>query len=224
MDLMERLNYLYPDRTMTFEKFDLWLHSAQEQHDRLAAQGIGDEAIENTNVVAKMIGDYPFYEALDLFPRLSKDDDTLLTEKVWQGLVRRGVDNDPAYTERAFKEEMPVIISKGFSSYMLAVEDLVDFARRKKIRVGPGRGSAAGSVVCWALGITQPDPVKNNLLFFRFLDPSRNDYPDVDIDFQANRRDEVQAYAVKKYTHVARIATFGTFKGKSAVKAVASAL
>lgn len=110
-----------------------------------------------------------------------------------------------------------------FSDYFLIVWDYVQFARKNGIIVGPGRGSAAGSLVAYVLEITDVDPIKFDLLFERFLNPERVSMPDIDIDFPDHRRDEVIQYVAKKYgsTHVAQIITFGTFAAKAAVRDVA---
>ena len=116
--------------------------------------------------------------------------------------------------------ELDVIISMGFSDYFLIVSDYVKFARSKSILVGPGRGSAAGSLVSYLLGITKIDPLKYNLLFERFLNPSRKKMPDIDIDFMDTRRDEVIAYLKEKYgkNKVANIITFSTILAKQSLR------
>src|SRR5690625_809788 len=116
--------------------------------------------------------------------------------------------------------ELEVIQSMGFSDYFLIVWDFVQYAKNSNILVGPGRGSAAGSIVAFILGITEVDPLKYNLLFERFLNPERISMPDIDIDFADDRRDEVIQYVREKYgeTHVAQIATFGTFGARSLLR------
>lgn len=112
--------------------------------------------------------------------------------------------------------EIDVICSKGFPSYFLIVADLISYARSAGIRVGPGRGSAAGSLVAYALGITDIDPIPHGLLFERFLNPERTSMPDIDIDFDDRRRGEMVRYAADKWGHdrVAQVITFGTIKPK----------
>ncbi|ASR77343.1 DNA polymerase [Streptomyces phage NootNoot] len=219
MEMLERFNYLYPDRKMTFEKIEIYLHDAQEHRDAFKAQGFDrEDIITNTHVVADMIGDYPFHRGLDLLPR-PKDGspDDILEEKARQGLKDRGFADDPKYVER-LEEELDIIKSKDFSTYFLIVEDMISFARREGIMVGPGRGSGAGSLVNYALRITEVDPIAENLLFFRFINPERNDFPDIDTDFEDARRGEVKEYLRKKYGHVASIATYGYFKDKAVIK------
>ena len=131
-------------------------------------------------------------------------------------LTRSWVDND-IYEDR-LREELSVIKDKKFASYFLVVADMINWAKEQKIMVGPGRGSAAGSLVCYALGITDVDPIKYDLLFFRFINPERNDFPDIDTDFEDRRRKEVKDYLKKKFKHVASISTFTYFKDKGVVR------
>ena len=114
----------------------------------------------------------------------------------------------------------------GFNDYFLIVADFIKFAKSKNIPVGPGRGSAAGSLAAFALGITGIDPIENKLLFERFLNPERVSMPDIDIDFCYERRGEVIDYVTRKYgsDRVAQIVTFGTMQAKAAVRDVARAL
>lgn len=219
MDMMERYNYLYPDRTMTFQEYEIYLRSAQEHRALFKKQGIDREDIlSNTLEIAKSIGEYPYHEALDLLPRPKGDPDQILEKKVLAGLKKRGLDKKPEYLDRWYKEEKPVIIDKGYATYFLIVENMVTWAREQEIRVGPGRGSGVGSLTNYALGITDIDPIKYGLLFFRFINPERNDFPDIDVDFQDSRRHEVKDYLRRKFKHVASIATFAEFKDKSVIR------
>ncbi len=131
----------------------------------------------------------------------------------------------PALRER-LEHELGVIKQAGYASYFLIVWDFVRFAKEQGIPVGPGRGSAAGSLVSYCLGITDIDPIKYNLLFERFLNPERVTQPDIDIDFCYERRPEVIDYVIKKYgkTNVAQIITFGTMQAKAVVRDVARAM
>jgi len=145
---------------------------------------------------------------------------TWLRHEVDRGLARRFPDGVPAdYTERA-AYEIEVICDKGFPSYFLIVADLINYARSVDIRVGPGRGSAAGSLVAYALRITDIDPIVHGLLFERFLNPERASMPDIDIDFDDRRRGEMVRYAADKWgsDRVAQVITFGTIKTKAALK------
>jgi DNA polymerase III subunit alpha len=148
------------------------------------------------------------------------DTSSWLRHEVRAGLQRRFRERVPAeYTDRA-DYEIDVICGKGFPSYFLIVADLINYARSIDIRVGPGRGSAAGSLVAYALGITNIDPIPHGLLFERFLNPERPSAPDIDIDFDDRRRGEVVRYAADKWgsDRVAQVITFGTIKTKAALK------
>src|SRR5580765_462460 len=122
--------------------------------------------------------------------------------------------------------ELKVIDDMGFSSYFLIVWDLIKHARDSAIRVGPGRGSAAGCAVAYCLRITDIDPIKYDLLFERFLNPSRISMPDIDMDFDSRFRDEMIRYAAERYgrDHVAQIVTFSTIKARAAVRDAARVL
>lgn len=219
MDVLERFNYLYPDRTMTFQEIEIYLKSAQEHRDQLKEQGIDrEDLIANTWEIAKSIGEYPYHEGLDLLPKpKNADPDTLLEKKARAGLKKRGLDKNPEYVAR-LEEELKVIKDKNFSTYFLIVANMVAWAKEQGILVGPGRGSGAGSLVNYALTITDVDPIKYGLLFFRFINPERNDFPDIDVDFQDSRRHEVKDYLRRQFKHVASIATFAEFKDKSVVR------
>lgn len=133
-------------------------------------------------------------------------------------------DDNVAY-ER-MKYELSVISQMKFSDYFLIVADFIDFAKREGIMVGPGRGSAAGSLVAYVLGITEVDPIRYGLLFERFLNPERVTMPDIDVDFSDQRRDEVIQYVRRKYgaEHVAQIITFGTFAARSLIRELVKTL
>jgi len=119
---------------------------------------------------------------------------------------------------------MDVISAKNFGPYFLVVRSMISWAKKEDIMVGPGRGSAAGSLLCYVLGITDIDPIKHGLLFFRFINPERGDMPDIDTDIQDSRREEVKDYLVRQYKHVASIATFLQFKDKGVVRDIARVL
>ena len=132
----------------------------------------------------------------------------------------------PEEYQRQLKHELNVIHSMGFDGYFLIVQDFIAHAKAQGIPVGPGRGSAAGSLVAYSIGITGLDPLKYDLLFERFLNPDRNEMPDIDIDFCRDRREEVIQYVINKYgaDHVSQIITFGTLSAKAVVKDVARVL
>lgn len=148
--------------------------------------------------------------------------ESYLEFKVREGLEKRYKEITPQIEERV-KYELGVIEQMGFSAYFLITWDFIHFAKESGIPVGPGRGSAAGSIVAYALEITDLDPIRHNLLFERFLNPERISMPDVDIDFCIERRSEVIDYVSKKYgaDKVCQIVTFGTFAAKAALKGVA---
>ena len=143
-----------------------------------------------------------------------------------EGARRRWGPDIPAEAEERIGYELGVIEHMGFSSYFLIVWDLIRFAREHGIRVGPGRGSAAGCVVAYCLQITDLDPIHYDLLFERFLNPSRISMPDIDMDFDSRYRDDVIRYAADKYgrDHVAQIVTFSTIKARAAVRDAARVL
>ncbi|WAA11670.1 DNA polymerase III subunit alpha [Fervidibacillus halotolerans] len=148
--------------------------------------------------------------------------DEYLKELCEKGLRGRIADPQDVYWKR-LSYELDVIKRMNFSDYFLIVWDFVRYAKEKGIIVGPGRGSAAGSLVAFVLGITDVDPIKYDLLFERFLNPERVSMPDIDIDFPDHRRDEIIRYVVQKYgeNQVAQIITFGTFAAKAALRDVA---
>lgn len=145
--------------------------------------------------------------------------DSYLKELCRKGLERRYHKILPCHEER-LQYELSVIKKMGYSSYFLIVWDFINFAKTKEIFVGPGRGSAAGSLVAYCLGITEIDPLKYDLLFERFLNPERVSMPDIDIDFCFERRSEVIDYVVEKYgkERVAQIITFGTLAARAAIR------
>ena len=147
---------------------------------------------------------------------------TLLEQNGMVGLQKRLGKVDKVYEER-LRYEISVISKMGFADYFLIVEDFMRYAKENAILTGPGRGSSAGSLVAYALGITDVDPIKYGLIFERFLNPGRVTMPDIDIDFADNRRSEVIDYVAQKYgkTNVAQIITFGTLSARSVARNVA---
>ena len=224
-DLMKRLDYLYgADRQMSFNKFDIHLLSYEEIQAAMEKQAIWRTDIyENTIDLANKIEDYDIQDNLNLLPVQYKNPDKQLKELAMAGLAEKGLDTNQEYLDR-LEEELTVIQDKKFGPYFLVVQSMISWAKKEKIMVGPGRGSSAGSLLCYALGITDIDPLKHGLLFFRFINPERNDFPDIDTDIQDTRRDEVKDYLVRQYKHVASIATFLEFKDKGVVRDVARAL
>jgi len=217
-DVNERLNYLYPDRRISFQDYNLFIQSREEIEADFKKAGITRTDIyDNTMEIADKIGEYDFNSGLDLLPVPKTNADQKLAQMASEGLKRLGVAEDKVYTDR-LEEELSVIKDKSFASYFLVVADMIGWAKDNDIRVGPGRGSAAGSLVCYALGITDVDPIKYDLLFFRFINPERNDFPDIDTDFEDRRRKEVKDYLKKKFKHVASISTYTYFKDKGVIR------
>ena len=216
-DIFERLNYLYPDRPISFQDIDVFIQNRGDVKAWYDRAGIERTDIyENTLEIADKIGDYEYYEGLQLLPKPKKDAHTQLKEMCDSAMVEMGLKTDE-YIAR-LNEELDVIKQKDFSSYFLVVGDMISWAKSQGILVGPGRGSAAGSLVCYLLGITTVDPIKYDLLFFRFINPERNDFPDIDTDFMDRRRGEVKEYLRKKFKNVASISTFQYFKDKGVVR------
>ncbi|MFI6302107.1 DNA polymerase III subunit alpha [Amycolatopsis thailandensis] len=207
-------------------KFDgdgYYLKSAEEMRRYWDAEVPG--AADSTLLIAERVEPYDdVYRHVDRMPVFEvpkgHDEESWLREEVAAGLRRRLPGGVPdAYAARA-DFEIGVIAEKGFPAYFLITADLMNHARRVGIRVGPGRGSAAGSLVAYALGITNLDPIDLGLLFERFLNPERVSMPDIDMDFDDRRRGEMIRYATDKYgaEHVAQVITFGTIKTKAAIK------
>ena len=217
-DMMERFNYLYPDRRISFQDYNLFIQSRSEIESDFNTAGISRTDIyENTIEIADKVEEYDFYQGLDLLPVPKTDADDKLREMSYDGLAKLGLDDNQMYVDRV-EEELSVIASKNFASYFLVIADMINWAKTNDIRVGPGRGSAAGSLVCYSLGITDVDPIKYDLLFFRFINPERNDFPDIDTDFEDRRRKEVKEYLKKKFKHVASISTYTYFKDKGVIR------
>jgi DNA polymerase-3 subunit alpha len=182
-------------------------------------------ACDSTLLIAERVQSYADVWApkdrMPVFPVPDGHDQaSWLRHEVAAGLARRFPSGVPQeYVDRA-DYESTVICDKGYPSYFLIVADLIDYARSVDIRVGPGRGSAAGSLVAYAMGITNIDPIPYGLLFERFLNPERVSMPDIDIDFDDRRRGEMLRYAANKWgsDRVAQVITFGTIKTKAALK------
>ncbi len=211
-----------PDR-FKFDGSGYYLRSTREMQEIFADL---PEAIDNTLWVAERCA-VSFQTTaqganyMPAFPVPAGEDETSwFIKEVERGLVKRFGENIPNDVRERADYEVGVIVQMGFPGYFLVVADYIAWAREQGIRVGPGRGSGAGSMVAYALGITQLDPIKHDLLFERFLNPERVSMPDLDIDFDDRRRDEVIAYVEQKYgkDNVSQVVTFGTIKTKQALK------
>jgi DNA polymerase-3 subunit alpha len=222
-NLIDRFDYFYPNRPISFADINVYIQSYDEIKLDFETAGITREDIYQSSVeIADKIDLYDFHENLDLLPVPKKNALKTLKDMCNKALEEKGLENE-AYKER-LQEELKVISDKNFASYFLVVSDMVGWAKTNEILVGPGRGSAAGSLVCYLLGITEVDPIEYDLLFFRFINPERNDFPDIDTDFMDRRRGEVKEYLRKKFKHVASISTYQYFKDKGVVRDVARAL
>ena len=183
------------------------------------------EACDSTLLIAERVTSYADVwtprDRMPVFPvPEGQTQASWLRHEVDAGLAQRFPAGVPSeYVERA-AYEITVICDKGYPSYFLIVADLINYARSVNIRVGPGRGSAAGSLVAYALRITDIDPIEHGLLFERFLNPERASMPDIDIDFDDRRRGEMVRYAAERWgsDRVAQVITFGTIKTKAALK------
>jgi len=210
---------------MKFQSQELYLKSEEEMSLVL---GEHREAMDNTVRIAERCNVELSFGTLHLPVYKVPENytvDSYLEERCLEGIKWRfGEMSEPVRQRLEF--ELAVIRQMGFSAYFLIVWDFIHFARENKIPVGPGRGSAAGSIVAYALGITNIDPLKYNLLFERFLNPERVSMPDIDIDFCFERRAEVISYVARRYgaDRVAQIATFGTMAARAAIRDVGRAL
>ncbi len=204
---------------------DLYLKTPEEMWQ---AFGEYPDALENTLRVAEKCNlEIPLGQKI--YPRFplppGETAASYLRKLVRERMPQRYPHPDKKVKERA-EYELSIIIDKGYAEYFLIVQDLVNWAKKQGIRVGPGRGSAAGSIVSYILRITSIDPLRHNLPFERFLNPERKSTPDIDLDFPDTRRDEVIDYVRRKYgeDHVAQIITFGTIEARMAVRDVARVL
>jgi DNA polymerase-3 subunit alpha len=209
-----------------FDSDTFYVRPAREMR-RLFADHIS--ACDNTLLIAERVN-VSFDETANLMPKFAVPDGqteaSWFAEEVRNGLKRKfpaGMSTE--YKARA-DYEIEVIVNMGFPGYFLIVADFIRWAKNNDVRVGPGRGSAAGAIVAWALGITELDPIRHGLLFERFLNPERVSMPDIDIDFDDRGRGRVIEYVTSKYgaDKVAQIATFSSIKAKSAIKDSARAL
>ena len=211
---------------MEFETDEFYVKTTDEMYDLFA---MVPEACANTAKVAEMCNfDFefgntklPYFKAPD---GLSNKD--YFEKLCWEGLERRyGKDVPQANIDR-LRYEIDLIESMGYTTYYLTVFDYINYAKSQGIPVGPGRGSGAGSIAAYCVGITDIDPIRYNLIFERFLNPERVSMPDFDVDFCYERRQEVIDYVNRKYgsDHVAQIVTFGTMAARNAIRDVGRVL
>jgi len=212
-----------PNR-MRFHNDEFYLKTPQEMSERFATL---PEAITNTLRIAErcdlQLQTHP------LLPRFevpaAETAESYLRRLAETGLRLRYPEM-PAVVRDRFDEEFSVIADMGYAPYFLIVNDLIEYARSNGVAVGPGRGSAAGSIISYALGITTLDPLRHGLIFERFLNRERISMPDIDIDFDDRNRDRVIEYVARRYgqDHVAQIITFGTMKARAVIRDVGRAL
>lgn len=213
------------ENRMRFPNDQFYLKSQQEMEHIFADL---PEAIENTEKIAERCN-LEFQFGQIHLPEFSapdgKSNEVYLRELCSEGMHDRYGELNPELEER-LKYELDTIVAMGYVEYFLIVWDFINYAKNHGIMVGPGRGSAAGSIVAYALKITDIDPIKYELIFERFLNPERVSMPDIDIDFCYERRGEVINYVIEKYgaDKVAQIITFGTMKAKAAVRDVGRAM
>ncbi|MBL8931496.1 MAG: DNA polymerase III subunit alpha [Kineosporiaceae bacterium] len=203
-----------------FDADDFYLKSPQEMRHLWREL---PEACDNTLAIAERC-EVTFTEGANLMPRFpvpeGESEQSWFVKEVERGLHRRYPGGIPADVRTQADFEVEVICQMGFPGYFLVVADFINWAKEQGIRVGPGRGSAAGSLAAYATGITDLDPLPHGLIFERFLNPERVSMPDVDVDFDERRRGEVIRYVTDKYgeERVAQIVTYGTIKAKQALK------
>ncbi|WP_228643871.1 DNA polymerase III subunit alpha [Microtetraspora sp. AC03309] len=200
-----------------------FIKSAEEM--RAMWDGEVPGACDNTLLVAERVGDYgEAFAHRDLTPRFpvpeGESESSWLRKETLEGARRRYGGDPPQEALDRIDYELSVIDTMGFPGYFLVVADICRYARDNGIGLGPGRGSATGSMVAYCTGITQLDPIEHQLIFERFLNPERITMPDVDLDFDDRRRDEMIDYVTRRYgdDRVCQIVTFGTIKAKAAVK------
>src|SRR4051812_40641649 len=198
---------------------DAWLKDSASMSELFADL---PEALANTSVIAMRCA-VAAPKRRPILPRLGEDEDEQLRGDAHAGLLQRLAgrpDEDLQHYRERLDYELDVITGMGFAGYFLIVADFIKWAKANDIPVGPGRGSGAGSVVAWALTITDLDPIALNLLFERFLNPERVSMPDFDIDFCETHRDKVIQYVQRKYGRdkVAQIITFGRLKARAVLK------
>ena len=211
---------------LEFETDEFYLKSTEEMYDLFS---IAPDACENTVKIAEMcnfdfefgVTKLPYFEAPD-----GMDNQVYFEKLCREGLVRRYGDGVTDEMRERLEYEIDVIRRMGYTNYYLIVFDFINYAKQQGIPVGPGRGSGAGSLAAYCVGITNIDPIRYNLLFERFLNPERVSMPDFDVDFCYERRQEVIDYVNEKYghDHVAQIITFGTMAARAAIRDVGRVL
>jgi len=232
-----------PDR-FRFDTDQLYLKSSSEMYDYFSKY---PKALENTEVIAKRCnvefdllsmsgGEYHFPKFDDISSDNIDEKFEMNVSKGYEKRIKHSKLNNSKFKENVYQErlayEIDVIKNMGFAGYFLIVADIINFAKENNVPVGPGRGSAAGSLVAYSMGITDLDPIEHGLIFERFLNPGRKSMPDIDIDFCINGREKVFKYVVERYGNgvqdvnavVAQIITFGKLKAKAVIRDVGRVL
>ncbi|MET7395891.1 DNA polymerase III subunit alpha [Dactylosporangium sp. NPDC005572] len=200
-----------------------YLKSADEMR-AVDTSDLWQQGCRNTLLVAERVDTTGMFESRNLMPRFpvpeGETEESFFRAEVWRGMQRRFPNGYDEEHRNQAEYEADMIVKMGFPAYFLVVSDFILWAKNEGIAVGPGRGSAAGSLVAYAMGITDLDPLPHGLIFERFLNPDRISMPDIDIDFDERRRGDVIRYVTEKWgdDRVAQIATFGTIKAKAAIK------
>ncbi|NTU89653.1 MAG: DNA polymerase III subunit alpha, partial [Actinobacteria bacterium] len=219
-------SHVADEQRMRFSNDEFYLKSAEEMQKAL---GAFPDCLENTLEIAEKCNVTMDFDniILPLFPLPEGEtNESMLKKEALAGLAERYGDPLPQEVLERFEHEFKIICDKGFPAYFLVVQEFVRWAKEHGIGVGPGRGSAAGSIISYALDITTFDPLENNLIFERFLSPERTEMPDIDIDFDDERRLEVVEHVREMYgpEKIAHVITFGTMKAKQAVNDAARVL
>ncbi|MBR0400279.1 MAG: DNA polymerase III subunit alpha [Mogibacterium sp.] len=217
------------ENRMRFENDEFYIKSEQEMLELFPDM---PDAVARTQEIADRCNvefEFGNYHLPEYVPPEGLSCDEYLRRLCYEGLESRyGADamDEQSEYRRRLESELSVIENMGYVEYFLIVWDFIHYAKSHGIAVGPGRGSAAGSIVAYSLDITEIDPIKYNLIFERFLNPERVSMPDIDVDFCIERRQEVIDYVIRKYgkDKVSQIITFGTLKAKAAVRDIARAL
>src|SRR5215475_2052922 len=193
---------------------------------RINNSDVWQEGCRNSQLlIADRVEVAGMFESRNLMPRFPlpegyDSEDALFRAEVWQGMDRRYPEGYDEQRRKQAEYEIQVICQMGFPAYFLVVADFIMWAKNNGVAVGPGRGSAAGSIVSYAMGITDLDPIDHGLIFERFLNPERVSMPDIDIDFDERGRADVIRYVTQKWgaDRVAQIVTYSTIKAKAAIK------
>ncbi|MCD4778807.1 MAG: DNA polymerase III subunit alpha, partial [Desulfobacterales bacterium] len=225
---------IYDPDHFRFGTDQLYFKSREEMHNYFKSY---PGALENTVSIAKRCNidfDFKSYHFPKFETPSGQTAEEFFEQKAWEGYnqkIKRVKEKNPEIDESQYKEriksEISTINSMGFPGYFLIVADFILYAKKHNVPVGPGRGSVAGSLVAYSLGITDLDPIEHGLIFERFLNPGRKSMPDIDVDFCINGREEIFRYVVKKYggaDYVAQIITFGKLKTRAVIRDVGRAL